>query len=361
LINKPINKIFVSATPIKKFMNITENYTYSWEKAIQNKYICDLNIFLPDIPEINKYIEIIQDNYTENEIKLMRKAYNLIKSMLFNGDRRCICYLTTIEKAQIFNRMLSFVGNIFNIEIDRAQIDCNTRRIKRGEIIQKFKNSTKLFILLNVHVLDEGIDIPECDSVCITQPNNNIINIVQRMCRANRIYLNKTSCNIYLWCSEKKTTQILDYLFTKTNGCIENKIYKSCNNVNEKIAYTHHTSFVCKHCKKEFTSKQNYDNHINKNICTMGEYECKSCNRKFTTRSSMYRHVNHICKLKQNEDIAKQNKDNEYSDIFERLIILEEKHKQYEKNYEKIEKLKRDNKYLKQVTDKLKKAQSLKS
>jgi hypothetical protein len=109
--------------------------------------------------------------------------------------------------------------------------------MKRNEIIQNFKNSNKLYVLLNVHVLDEGIDIPECDSVYITQPNNNIINIVQRMCRANRIYKNKTDCNIYLWCSEKKTTKILDYLFTKTNGCIENKIYKINNNIKNEILY----------------------------------------------------------------------------------------------------------------------------
>lgn len=237
LINRKLNKVFVSATPIKNFMNITDIYTYEWEKAIENKYICNFNIYLPDIPEINKYVEIIKNNYTEQEIKLIRKAYNLIKSMLFNGDKKCICYLTTIEKAVIFNKILTFIGNIFNIEIEREQIDCNTRRIKRSEIINKFKNSNKLFVLLNVHVLDEGIDIPECDSVCITQPNNNIINIVQRMCRANRIYKNKTKCNIYLWCSEKKTTKILDYLFTQTDGCIKNKIFKIDRNTKTKIVH----------------------------------------------------------------------------------------------------------------------------
>ena len=191
--------MFVSATPIKNFMNITDIYTYKWNNAIENKYICNFNIYLPDIPEINKYVEIIKNNYTEQEIKLIKKAYNLIKSMLFNGDKKCICYLTTIDKAITFNKIITFIASIFNIEIEREQIDCNTRRIKRSEIIKKFKNSNKLFVLLNVHVLDEGIDIPECDSVYITQPNNNIINIVQRMCRANRIYKNKTECNIYLW------------------------------------------------------------------------------------------------------------------------------------------------------------------
>ena len=238
LITKNINKVFVSATPIKDFMNITDIYTYEWKKAIENKYICDFNIYLPEITDITNFIEFIESKYTVDKIKIIKKAYNLIKGMLFNGDKRCICYLTTIEKANMFNNILTFIGNIFNIEIERDQIDCNTKRIKRNDIIKKFKTSNKMFILLNVHVLDEGIDIPECDSVYITQPNNNIINIVQRMCRANRIYKNKTKCNIYLWCSEKKTNIILDYLFMKTNGCIENKIYKVCSNKQKNILYT---------------------------------------------------------------------------------------------------------------------------
>jgi len=309
MITRPINRLFVSATPIKDFLGIRTIYTYEWKRAIENKYICDFNIYLPDIPEINKYIEIIQNNYTEDEIKLIRKAYNLVKSMLFNGDRRCICYLTTIEKAQMFNRMLSFVGNIFNVEIDREQIDCNTRRMKRSEIIQKFKNSTRLFILLNVHVLDEGIDIPECDSVCITQPNNNIINIVQRMCRANRIYLNKTSCNIYLWCSEKKTNDILNYLFVKTDNCIRNKIYK-INNNNKKNNVTYNIPDQ----PAPTIEKNNVLYDISDQLAPTIEkknYKCTICNHQFSQKNNMYSHMKYRCKIKKKNENDKRNIYNE--------------------------------------------------
>jgi superfamily II DNA or RNA helicase/phage anti-repressor protein len=238
LFKKNINKLFVSATPIKNFMNIKEEniYKYEWNDAIENKYICDFNIYLLNITDkTNNFIDVIKENYNNLEIKLVKKAYNLIKSMLFNGDKKCICYLTTIEKANIFNKILSLISTTFNIEIEREQIDCNTKRIKRNEIIKNFKSSNKMFILLNVHVLDEGIDIPECDSVYITQPNNNIINIVQRMCRANRIYKNKTECNIYLWCYEKKIKQITNYLFEKINNeIIKQKIFKINENKKDK-------------------------------------------------------------------------------------------------------------------------------
>ena len=79
-------------------------------------------------------------------------------------------------------------------------------------------------IIVNVHILDEGINIPECDSVFITKPGHNIVNIVQRMCRANRITENKTKCQIFLWCNKNKTNKILEYLSENTNGIIDNKV-----------------------------------------------------------------------------------------------------------------------------------------
>ena len=45
------------------------------------------------------------------------------------------------------------------------------------------------------------------------------------MCRANRIITNKNTCNIYLWCNEKKTNPILDYINNNTQEFIKNKVF----------------------------------------------------------------------------------------------------------------------------------------
>lgn len=90
LLNTNNKKLFVSATPIKNFMNINETniYSYKWSDAIENNYICDFNIYLPIVnDELNKFIDIIKKNYKDNELKLIMKAYNFIKSLLFNGDK----------------------------------------------------------------------------------------------------------------------------------------------------------------------------------------------------------------------------------------------------------------------------------
>jgi hypothetical protein len=88
---------------------------------------------------------------------------------------------------------------------------------------------------------------------------------------------------------------------------------------------------ICNNCQKEFSSKRNYDSHVNNKICIKGKYECKYCCRRFTTHSSMYRHSNHTCKIKQNED-------NKRDEIFERLVELENKNKIYEDENKKLKK-----------------------
>ena len=102
---------------------------------------------------------------------------------------------------------------MLKIKLEHAQIDCTVKKLKRKEIIDNFVNAINMSIIVNVHILDEGIDILECDSVYITQPNNNMINIIQRMSRANRIMADKNECNIYLWCSEKKRDKIIKYIY----------------------------------------------------------------------------------------------------------------------------------------------------
>jgi hypothetical protein len=160
----------------------------------------------------------------------------MLKSLLFNGDKKCISYMTKIEYATDMCNILIWMSKLLGVEIEYWQIDCNTKKTIRQNIINNFIKSTKIAIIINVHILDEGINIKECDSVFITNPSKNIINIIQRMCRANRITENKSNCNIYLWYKEKKTNEILNYINDNTQDFIQNKvfIYNTENKIIEK-------------------------------------------------------------------------------------------------------------------------------
>ena len=157
--------------------------------------------------------------------------------------------------------ILNWLSKFLGVEIEYWQIDCNTKKTIREKIINNFKETTKIAILINVHILDEGINIPECDSVFITQPSNNMINIIQRMCRANRITENKNNCNIYLWCKEKKADIILNYIFENTNEFIKDKVF--IYNTEKKI--------IGKHIITKLIENNNINDNINDNIITINK------------------------------------------------------------------------------------------
>lgn len=247
ILNYNCDKIFVSATPLKHFMGINEIYQYNWNDAIANKYICDFTIYIPDKNEnYQLFVDVNLINKTCND-KIIKKTYFMLKSLLFNGDKKCICYMTKIDYATDMYNILNWMSKLLGIEIEYWQIDCNTKKTIRQNIINNFIKSTKIAIIINVHILDEGINITECDSVFITKPSNNIRNIIQRMSRANRITENKYNCNIYLWCKEKKTNEILNYINDNTQEFIKNKvfIYNTKNKIEKYLIKNDNNKFDC--------------------------------------------------------------------------------------------------------------------
>jgi superfamily II DNA or RNA helicase len=258
--NKNNKILFLSATPTEN-KKYCENviYKYSWNEAIHKKYICDFKIILPEKnEELNKFNNVIVETEIKNK-KLVKKSYFLLKSLLYEGNNKCIVFLTTIEQAQEFNKILLWMQNMLNMELESNIISYNSSRLKRIEIINNFKTSNKVSILLNIHILDEGIDIPECDSIFVIQPNDNILNLVQRMCRCNRITEYKTKCNMLLWCGERKINKILNYISDKTNNEFENKIFKFIiNNKNNNYDQINVSDLLN---KKQINTDNNIINH----------------------------------------------------------------------------------------------------
>lgn len=210
-------------------MNITDEniYKYSWDESIKNKYICDFKIYIPDKKDnFDGFSELINRTCnTDVKKELIKKAYFILKGMLYNGNKKCIIYMTSIEKAKQMYDIMSWIKNLLNINLKYWQIDCNTKKTIRSKIIKEFQETNNIAIIINVHILDEGINIVDCDSVFITCPSDNIINIIQRMCRANRITDSKKDCSIYMWCRESKIDVVFDYLYTNTEGYVKDKIY----------------------------------------------------------------------------------------------------------------------------------------
>ena len=200
--------LFVSATP-KNYGNEnhhltifgTLKYTLDWKYAIDNKYICDYNFYYPNNDKIIEHITNIKfDTSIIEKTILINKAFFLLESIKTINIKKCIVYLKSIKEADLFENILKTINIYFEFTLGIYNINYNTGKTARNLSLTKFRNNkTKISIMLNVHILDEGIDIPECDSVYLTHPNNNPVNIIQRISRANRIATDKTKAHILLW------------------------------------------------------------------------------------------------------------------------------------------------------------------
>jgi predicted helicase len=149
---------------------------------------------------------------------------------------------------------------LLNCDISLYQIDCFTAKTKKKEYINNFKNDTNISLMLNVQILNEGTNIPICDSVYIIKPSDNIINLIQRMSRANRILEDKTECKIYLWCSKKKIEKILNYINENTNYEFKNKVYKFSISEKDTIVNKYNDDNI-----KKYNDINKYNNINNSN------------------------------------------------------------------------------------------------
>ena len=293
--------LFLSATP--KYLDYKDvfgnnMYSYKWQDAIKNNYINDFKIVLPD----NNYINLQTDQFLnlfklsdQNNVsqelnnKYVKKIYFILRSILYNANKKCLIYLPTIEKAKMCKSIIEWMKRLFNVNINTSIIDHTTKKSDRKEQLDNFVKNDDIYIILNVHVLDEGVNIPECDSVYIMNPSNNIENIVQRMSRCNRKMVNKGISYIYLWYKENKVKTIMDYINGNTNNELADKYIK--------------VNFKNQDQVEEETMNNRAKQNINDEIDGLLYRENKDVQIiRDDEESQSYYHANHICKILGYED-----------------------------------------------------------
>ena len=201
--------------------NITEEINnLSLGDAINSKLICDYQIYLPLV--INGEIDV---DYDENEIltksDVETKIMFILKGLLFTGSKRCIIYLTS--KQEIFDYehlMIEKAESFHGIKLNTFKIYDGILPNKRKDEIDKFEsniNLNELNVMFSIRILDEGIDIVKCDSIFITNVNEQTSEkrTVQRICRANRLDNDKPCkiANVFIWTDDNsKICNMLNYL-----------------------------------------------------------------------------------------------------------------------------------------------------
>ncbi len=210
--------LLVTATPpscMEEIMNCEVIYQYPFRKAIEEKYICDYQIYLPFLTidestgisnvNIEKPIEL-----KDLDNDLTQKCLYLINGMLQNGCRRCISYLSSQEECEEFKKVFEEVMKKYHyLPFWIKIIICDISDKERKNIIDEFEKNNKengLKIICSIRILNEGVDIPKCDSIFISNVGeySSDIRMVQRMCRANRLVKEEPNkvAHCFLWTTD---------------------------------------------------------------------------------------------------------------------------------------------------------------
>lgn len=169
-------------------------HTLSLRHAIENeKLLCDYKIITPVVIESEmeqfikqqKYVTIDNALYTSRELMI---AY-MIKKCFDNGQiRHLLVYCNKNKNAlrmnnclkKIFEKDDKYKNMIFNC------MNGKTKMTDRKKTINEFENS-EFAIISSAKILNEGIDIKICDSVCFAENRSSTVDIIQCIGRSLRL------------------------------------------------------------------------------------------------------------------------------------------------------------------------------
>jgi len=220
--------LFMSATPrIYDLENTDEDgehneifgdivYKMDFGTAIEKGYICDYKIYLPCVSEkkqkfINKIQKEVEISMFDNDMKA--KCMYFYKCMLHNGTRRCIIYLRDINEMINFKKCLQtfdeyYATNLLIYTISSNDVHSDNldepKKNSREWKLKMFQKTKRMTAILSVKILDECVDIKECDSIFITYATKAKRRTIQRMCRCMRKdnkNVHKIG-NVFMWCDE---------------------------------------------------------------------------------------------------------------------------------------------------------------
>ena len=215
--------VLMTATPpdflLEKSSDIVLAHRYTFAEAIADGAMCDYRVYIPEISNRNATSTIEFDGQYESSIAA--KASFLVSGMLESGARRCIVYCGSREECRDFEEALrQTCETYYGVGCATSSITCDTQSRKRSEILRSFRKDPcfetitvgdieerkqVLRVITSVRILDEAIDIPECDAVFITKCSGREsgplapARAVQRICRATRIYPGKKRAAVFVW------------------------------------------------------------------------------------------------------------------------------------------------------------------
>lgn len=163
----------------KVFDSIVEGVSAKWLQ--DNGYLCQYDYYAPKLSALYTLKQRGADYDMQDVAEQFEKSkiYGDVLKYV-DQNRKTIIYCPTIE----FSKKLA--ERIPNA----VHFDGNTPKDERAEIIQKFR-SGEIRVLLNVDLVGEGFDVPDCDCCILLRPTKSTVLYIQQSMRCLRPAPNK--------------------------------------------------------------------------------------------------------------------------------------------------------------------------
>ena len=149
---------------------------------LQNGYLSQYDYYAPNI---NIMLPKIKGSDFDNaEVEFKSVIYGDVIKYI-DLERKTIIYCPNVEFSKSLQELINFhFGNI------AVHFDGGTDKQLRKQIIEDFRND-KIKILLNVDLIGEGFDVPDCDCVMLLRPTMSTALYIQQSMRCLRPKPNK--------------------------------------------------------------------------------------------------------------------------------------------------------------------------
>ena len=209
-------RLFMTATP-KDYIGAKNNvvgmnneniygeciYSYITGQAVEDKRLTDYCVLSIDATNAsiesaikeNKLVKY-KDEFDDSEAYYLGIILILLKKFNDGTINHLITYHNTVSKAKKFAEFLEKInGLMYDNEISVTSIDGSDSMKARKNIIREFSDASKA-IICSARVLNEGVNIPICDSVCFVDNRDSTIDIIQCIGRCLRLFSGKNMAYI---------------------------------------------------------------------------------------------------------------------------------------------------------------------
>lgn len=201
---------------------------------------------------------------------MFNQMYFILKGLYDTNSKKCIVFCKSVELCEIYKTCAMLLDKKLNYNIKLFEITYETKKNNRKKIIEHFTNGEEnINIIFSIHVLDEGVDIASCDSIFITNLNDNPLNLIQRISRCNRIDNNNENkmANVFIWTDKyDKLNSMLDKKFV----VVKQKSMKYKEIIVQKKTISNSLDIKWNQFKKKYDDNNEYEFKIElEKICDL--------------------------------------------------------------------------------------------